>query len=268
MREVSFSELYTKNFDVSMLVAFNQKWADGQEFYMTKPRKCSALLYFDNCCGKYIFPDNTTFSVKKGDVVYIPKDSVYKTVFYAQEGGVCTTRLIEFEIKDNDGVFVISNEVFVAVENSGMRITEIFKESADIFAMPVFHISAFKAELYSLISIISEKYRYSEPNSKEYKSILPAIKYLENNTEIDKTVEELAEMCYMSGTYFRSLFKKCMGASPSDYCTRLKVSNAKRLLKSGFYSVDEVAEQLGFKDSGYFNKVFKKYTGVTPGKYK
>ena len=84
MREVSFSELYTKNFDVSMLVAFNQKWADGQEFYMTKPRKCSALLYFDNCCGKYIFPDNTTFSVKKGDVVYIPKDSVYKTVFLCQ----------------------------------------------------------------------------------------------------------------------------------------------------------------------------------------
>ena len=39
-------------------------------------------------------------------------------------------------------------------------------------------------------------------------------------------------------------------------------------LKSGFYSVAEVSDMLGFKDSGYFNKVFKKHTGITPGKYK
>ena len=78
------------------------------------------------------------------------------------------------------------------------------------------------------------------------------------NSNIEKSVAELADMCYMSETYFRLLFKKIFGVSPMEYCISLKISNAKRFLKSGFYSVAEVSDMLGFKDSGYFNKVFKK----------
>ena len=53
----------------------------------------------------------------------------------------------------------------------------------------------------------------------------------------------------------------------SQYVTELKIKKAKELLKLG-YSVNKVAEAVGFLESNYFTKVFKKITGVTPTEYK
>lgn len=268
MREIGFHELYAKEFDVSKLAGFNQKWVDNCEFEMASPRKSSALLYFENCDAVYIFNDGTKLNVKKGDIVYIPQNSVYKTVFFSKNDMKAHTMLIEFELRDDNGPFCISNNVFVAVREEKTRFVNSFSDAAVIFAMSVFPIPAFKALVLNLLFTIASRYRHVDSFSKEFKSIAPAVKYIEMNSDIEKSVSELAEMCYMSEAYFRTLFKKCFGISPAEYCTKLKISNAKKLLKSGFYSVSEVSSMLGFKDSGYFNKVFKKYTGLTPGKYK
>lgn len=268
MREIRFSELYAANFDVSRPLAINQNWNEKKEFEMKQPRKNSAFLYFENCDGEYIFPDGTKIYVKKGDVVYIPKSSVYKTIFLTKNGEIAHTILLEFELTDKHGSFCISNNVFVVAKDENSRYFNVFSEAADIFAMPVFPIPALKSLLFNLLFTIASGYRNSDRFSNEFKKISDAVKYIEMNSNIEKSVAELADMCYMSETYFRLLFKKIFGVSPMEYCISLKISNAKRLLKSGFYSVAEVSDMLGFKDSGYFNKVFKKHTGITPGKYK
>ena len=268
MKIIGFSDLYATDFNLSMLAAYNQRWSDKQVFEMTRPRKSSAFLYFKNCDGEYIFEDGRALSVSKGDVVYIPQNSVYKTRFLKCSEDNTQTQLIEFELRCDNEIFCISDEVFVATRDTEQKISYIFTDTADIFAKPIFSYSSFKAAVYTLLCEISKRYRHGGEYSKEFKSIAPAIEYLEKNTDFDNSIADLAKMCFMSDTYFRIQFKKCIGVSPLEYCTKLKVSIAKRLLKSGFYSVSEVSEMLGFKDSGYFNKIFKKYTGVTPGKYK
>ena len=109
MREIRFSELYAANFDVSRPLAINQNWNEKKEFEMKQPRKNSAFLYFENCDGEYIFQDGTKLHVKKGDVIYIPQNSVYKTVFYAKREEIAHTILLEFELTDKHGSFCISN---------------------------------------------------------------------------------------------------------------------------------------------------------------
>ncbi len=51
------------------------------------------------------------------------------------------------------------------------------------------------------------------------------------------------------------------------YLNNLRIEKAKQLLSTGFYTTNDIATRTGFHDVYYFSKVFKKFTGTTPGKY-
>ncbi len=80
----------------------------------------------------------------------------------------------------------------------------------------------------------------------------------------DLSIAELALKCNISEVYFRRLYKQVFGRSPLDAINALRVKNAQRLLRSGYYRVGEAASLSGFEDTRYFSTVFKKYTGVSP----
>ena len=63
------------------------------------------------------------------------------------------------------------------------------------------------------------------------------------------------------------LFRSELDLTVNDYITSARLARAKRLLRSGL-TVHEAAEQSGFSSSGYFIKLFRRQTGVTPDKYK
>ena len=71
----------------------------------------------------------------------------------------------------------------------------------------------------------------------------------------------------MNPAYFSSSFKKYTGSSFIHYTMELRVRRAKELLKEG-KKVSEIAQLLGFHDTRYFTRTFKKYAGVTPSEYK
>ena len=53
-----------------------------------------------------------------------------------------------------------------------------------------------------------------------------------------------------------------------EYLTRVRLEEAKRLLRNPQYLIDEIAENTGYDDASYFTKVFKRYEGVTPTQYR
>ena len=58
-----------------------------------------------------------------------------------------------------------------------------------------------------------------------------------------------------------------MGTTFSDYLTKVRLEEAKKHLAQGL-SVEKTAELVGYSDGNYFIKIFKKYVGVTPAKYR
>lgn len=92
------------------------------------------------------------------------------------------------------------------------------------------------------------------------------IMYGNINTSIDLT--QIALKLGVSYSKFRSDFKTQTGASPKQYYLLLKIEKSKELLLNTQKTQKEIADELGFESDFYFNRLFKRKTGLPPGKYR
>lgn len=88
--------------------------------------------------------------------------------------------------------------------------------------------------------------------------------YVNKNMNKTLKLEELAAVCSLSPGYFSRMFKKETGKTLITYINEMKIEKAKELLKNSEAPIINISLDLGFDDCGYFIRVFKKITGVTP----
>lgn len=98
--------------------------------------------------------------------------------------------------------------------------------------------------------------------------IYPAIRYIETHPQERVTMSEMAALCHLAPSYFCRIFSRVTGETFVDYVGRQKVGLAKEMLRDGGVTVSQVAADLGYLDTSYFIRVFKKYEGVTPLVYR
>ena len=87
-----------------------------------------------------------------------------------------------------------------------------------------------------------------------------------SNSELDVT--RITKMLYISRTKLYYKIKGLTGETPSNFFRTYKLNRAAELLKSGKYTVSEIADKCGFSTQSHFSVVFKKQFGVTPTEYK
>lgn len=92
--------------------------------------------------------------------------------------------------------------------------------------------------------------------------------YIYNHYDENRPIGFYASMCSLSTDRFSHAFTEEIGVSPKNYILQTKIVIAERLLSTGKRSVNETASLVGIEDPSYFTRVFKKYTGHTPGYYK
>ena len=78
------------------------------------------------------------------------------------------------------------------------------------------------------------------------------------------SVKQISENVVLDASYIRKIFNKYMKCTITDYILSVRMEHASRLLEQGNTSITEVSSLVGYKDSGYFSKVFKKYYGISP----
>ena len=269
MKIVEWKDLYLTDYNLSRLAAMNQKWDNGKEFLMlSRHRPTSALLYLKDCRVEYLLESGRSLSFPQGTLLYIPQNSRYRTRFYACAGPKAITQLVEFELRDADGApFACSREVMALISDGSGYFADTITEAILCYNRFSFSFGAFKSLLYGLLTRIAMHHQMQTLHSREYFPIAPAIRHLLTNPCADTDVASLAEMCHVSESCFRNLFKQYSGKTPSKYCLDNRIFRARQLLESGLYSVAEVAAMVGYRDAGYFTKAFKKETGILPGHY-
>jgi AraC-like DNA-binding protein len=81
-------------------------------------------------------------------------------------------------------------------------------------------------------------------------------------------VGELAEELHVSMVYLSALFRKTEQITISEYILREKIKLARNLLIYSEYTIEKISLYLGFSSQSHFGKVFKKYTGMTPNRFR
>lgn len=102
-----------------------------------------------------------------------------------------------------------------------------------------------------------------------FKTLAPAVYYLEQNYKKNVTVDELSKLCYLSPSRFFYLFKQQTGTSPIVYKNKIACQrSAQDLLNDKTKPIAEIAKEHGFSSVVYFERVFKKIMGKSPSVYR
>ncbi len=87
---------------------------------------------------------------------------------------------------------------------------------------------------------------------------------LAENLREPPSAEELAQECGVSATQFRREFRRVTGMPPHRYLSRLRLTQARRVLGSGRIKLDDLAERLGYSSAYHLSAAFKKEFGISP----
>lgn len=121
---------------------------------------------------------------------------------------------------------------------------------------------------YMLISNRLKKETAPASRTKSLEKMKTILKYVEEHYAEHISIDDMASLTYYSKSHFMKFFKQRMGTGFIEYLNEYRLTMAKRLLKSSDASVLEIAEQSGFDNLSYFNRVFKRKYGMPPGKWR
>ena len=247
---------YNFNIDKIVLACYVPK-GEGSAIHTNRASHGLALHISGD--KKYIFEGKNTLHTGKNDIIFMPEHSNY--VVETQCLGDCYA--INFKITD-----AASFEPFVL--NMGDLVTDRFKSAEKAFRLKSSgYEMQCKANLYSIICSMLSKYEKKYVPKSTERMIEPAIEYIHKNyTSNNISVEFLANLCGISTTYLRSIFLKCKNVTPKKYINNLKLSRAKELILSDYYSIPKISELSGFGDESYFCRYFRKMTGMTATEYR
>lgn len=92
--------------------------------------------------------------------------------------------------------------------------------------------------------------------------------YVENNYMYDISMQEAAQTMGYSDAYFSKLFKQYFNQNFTAYLTEYRMKKAKQLLSDTNESIKDISRMVGYTDSNYFAKIFKRIVGEIPSKYR
>ncbi|MDG4850740.1 helix-turn-helix domain-containing protein, partial [Peribacillus frigoritolerans] len=121
--------------------------------------------------------------------------------------------------------------------------------------------------LFTILTLIVRKI-YGYQISPEKSTPEKVSDYIKGNFQRDLTLDEIASSVHLSPYYLIRIFKEKEGLSPIQYLIKIRLEEAKRLLTTSNLSIQEIASNVGYSNPNYFNIVFKKFTGYSPGKYR
>lgn len=252
---------------LSLLLSVNYTYNKNEEFnYSNEPRPCHNFAFMLE--GEGIINSNgNTIHLKKGDILFIPKNTTYSAVWKATPTVNFHSLHFDF-LPKNDPLFNVNIAVQkldnVEFDKNYYILQEItklqFKKPNDNFIL----ISNF----YQLLGNLFKDTKINE-NAPLNKTISPAVAYIEQNYTEQFSVKQLADLCFLSQSRFYYLFKKHIGQTPIEYKLNISVRrSAQDLIYRIQTPISQIAEQHGFSSIVYYERVFKKVMGISPSCYR
>lgn len=145
------------------------------------------------------------------------------------------------------------------------------------YAIEAMHIKAFdyllkpwkEERLFELINTAIENVRSMQKTDSIVHSQKDVIKdYIDRNYKKDISAKDVAGILGYSDVYFSKVFKQLFDDNFINYLTKIRIDRAKVLLKDVSFNIKEIGKSVGYADSNYFTKVFKRSIGISPSEYR
>ena len=212
-------------------------------FEYKKGKKKHSLIYVENGNLEYFFKkDKKTIQISKGTLLFVPKKIPYKAKYLTND------TLIKIFIFDIDAPSSKFKEPFIA---KLQPIKKIFDQCSGENTRNTFFLFS---KIYELLYILQSS---NISTSKINKKILPAILEIHENFSQNKKISYYADLCLMSESNFRKLFKEQTGKTPIEYRNLLRLEEVKKMIDSGEYNVSEAAYANGFNNMSFFYQLLK-----------
>lgn len=207
---------------------------------------CCTLLHRPDTCSA-----QQLFSAHPIDLVLLHHDADHP----------CFELLLKFKASKPSVPVLI-----VAEQGSEELAVRVFRKGArDYFAKPL-KLDEVECALKTILTLL-QKSRQQEkfvPCSGMEKALATIQARFKKTLSLSRTAEEAG----MSISTFVRRFKQCTGMTFVDYVNGLRISHACRLLKSSRLSLLDISLSCGFSQQAHFNRVFKKFSGMTPRQYR
>ncbi len=121
-----------------------------------------------------------------------------------------------------------------------------------------------------LVKETLEKLTHFSANAKKDNfDILTLIyEFVQENYEKEINLQLLSEKYHFSYSYLSAIFTEKFGINFSKYLKKVRISKAKLFLTETRLTLTEICEKVGYTELGYFSRVFKEETGMTPSQYR
>ena len=124
-----------------------------------------------------------------------------------------------------------------------------------------------KGKVIGLITI-NEEYNDVMGHDAELNRLLPAIEHISRHYAERIAVADLAKSCAFSESHFMRVFKQRMKVTPHAFVEQVRLFHAIEAIQHSAASIGQIAMACGFYDPSSFVKRFKKFTGMTPLRYR
>ena len=203
------------------------------------------------------FPEAKLNTPTRCFAMAIDEDKIARTVQFLNE---------QQRKPDGEWSFVNTNFHFAhdeAVQQIIQRLICLFSEnhpSKDIFADMMLR------ELVIRIMQTENRHSLTQRTTEMSGShrLAHVIEFIRKNLHLNLTVELLSNRVHMSPSNFQRVFKQELGKTPVNFINHERMKLAKSLLRQRDIKIKEVGYLCGFNNISYFNRYFKRATGLTP----
>ncbi|MEA4890084.1 MAG: AraC family transcriptional regulator [Clostridiaceae bacterium] len=154
------------------------------------------------------------------------------------------------------------------VESLLLEMLEDYQEEPDYYQLNI------KADVLKLLTVIARLYQPDQETGsagffQKYRESMSAVlDYINKNYTKELYLNDICLIALMSKANFSYVFKHVTGKTLVAYINYLRIKKAEELLRDNRLTTTEICFQVGFNDTTYFARVFRKETGVSPKEFR